>query len=122
MSELRCVSGDDVPLTLKRKAVSDSEEEKINIHTQPGECQQQPGQPVLTVDYPIFSLNLSHRVGFTLNCLEPLVQLARFGFLLFLVQIYPFLDTLSNQTGLLLGLPRPLAAPGYLQCLTPGFR
>jgi len=73
---------------------------------------------MLTVDYPICNLDLAHRVGFTPNRLESLIQFSSLGFLLLLVQIDPLLYTPRNQPGLILGLSGPLAALGYLQGFT----
>ena len=50
--------------------------------------------------------------GLAVNLFQLPVQFPGFGFLLLFIMINPFLDTLGNQPGLLLGLPWPLGSPG----------
>jgi hypothetical protein len=91
----------------------------IGCHGRPAEKEQQPGQPVLSVNQLLRNFNLVclwRRM--LLSCLlELLVQFPGPGILLLLVLLDTLLYALCNQFRLFLGLPRPLCASGNPQGL-----
>lgn len=63
---------------------------------------------MLSIDNLLLDLNYLF-CSILLQCrLKPFIQFTGFGFLLFFVLIYPLLNALGNEPGLLPGLPWPL--------------